>query len=79
MVFEALFLVFLTCSEKVNFGSSVMPSMVGNLLVLSILLLMVSCRVVEYSAGSGVKRVVCVLLLFIGRLFSIDQLTILLR
>ena len=71
--------MFFMCCEKLSLGSRVMPSIVGNLLVASRLLLIDKCSVVEYSAGSGVKRVVWVLLLLIWRLLVVDHSTISLR
>ena len=52
MVLLAFFLVYFMC-----LGSSARPSIFGNGLVASILLLMVILKELDYSAGSGVKRV----------------------
>ena len=57
------------CSEKVSLGSSVRPSILGNGLVARILLLMDILRDLEYSAGTGVKRVDWVLFVLMMRLF----------
>ena len=46
------------CSAKVSLGSRVRPRIFGKGLVASILLFMDRLRDFEYSAGSGVKRVV---------------------
>ena len=61
------------CSEKVSLGSNVRPSIVGNGLVASRLLLIFILRDFEYSAGSGVKRVDWVLVVFMMRLFWVAQ------
>ena len=58
MVLYAFDLVYLMCSAKVSFGSRVRPRIVGKGFVARMLLLMLSLRDLEYSAGSGVKRVV---------------------
>ena len=58
MVLYAFVFVNLICSEKVSFGSMVRPRILGNGFVARILLLMLKLRDLEYSAGSGVKRVV---------------------
>ena len=52
--------VLLMCCEYVSFVSSVRPKIFGCLTVGSCVLFMCSVRVVEYSAGSGVKSVVVV-------------------
>ena len=57
MVLYALVFVYLMCSAKFNLGSKVRPSMLGNGYVAMTLLLMLMLRDLEYSAGSGVKRV----------------------
>ena len=62
-----------------SLGSSVSPSILGCWLVSRMLLFMLSCRLVEYSAGSGVKSVVCVLFAFSMSLFCTVQFTISLR
>ena len=67
------------CSEKVILGSRVRPSILGKGLVARILLFMDRLRDFEYSAGSGVKRVVCVLLVLRIRLFLVAQVVILSR
>lgn len=55
----AFSLVFLMCSEKVSFGSKVRPRIFGFMTVGMVWLLILSCKVVLYSAGSGVNRVAC--------------------
>ena len=60
-VLFALSVVCLMCELKVIFGSNVSPSILGVLVVGSVVWSMVSVRVSLYSAGSGVKRVVMVL------------------
>ena len=67
------------CSAKVSVGSRVRPSILGKGLVARILLFMVRLRDFEYSAGSGVKWVVCVLLVLRIRLFLVAQVAILSR
>ena len=73
MVLYAFVLVNLICSAKVSFGSRVRPSILGNGFVARILLLMLRLRDLEYSAGSGVKRVVWVLLVLRMRLMRVAQ------
>ena len=67
------------CSEKVSFGSRVRPSIIGKGFVARILLLMLRLRDLEYSAGSGVKRVVWVLLVLRMRLLRVAQSVIVFR
>ena len=67
------------CSENVSFGSKLRPRILGNGLVASRLLFMERLRDLEYSAGSGVKRVVCVLFVFSLRLLSVAQVVIVSR
>ena len=67
------------CSEKVSFGSRVRPSIFGKGFVARILLLMLRLRDLEYSAGSGVKRVVWVLLVLRMRLLRVAQSVTVLR
>ena len=55
MVSQAFVFVYFMCSEKVSLGSSVRPSILGNGLVASILMLMVILKDLEYSEGSGIK------------------------
>ena len=50
------------CSAKVGLGSRVRPRILGNGLVARILLFIWRLSDLEYSAGSGVSKVVCVLL-----------------
>ena len=45
------------CSLKASLGSNLRPSILGFLLVGMVWLLIVSDRVLLYSAGSGVKSV----------------------
>ena len=78
-VLYAFVLVYFMCSAKVILGSRVRPSILGKGLVARILLFMDRLRDFEYSAGSGVKRVVCVLLVFRIRLFLVAQVVILSR
>jgi hypothetical protein len=52
---SAFFLVILVCSAKLNFGSSVTPSILGFLTVGMRVLLILRFSVLLYSAGSGVK------------------------
>ena len=63
----ALVMVTFTCCENVGFGSRVIPRIFGCFDVGTVWLfnLLVSDRVVLYSAGSGVKSVVVVLPVFI--------------
>ena len=67
------------CVEKVSFGSKLRPRIKGKGLVASRSLFIERLSDLEYSAGSGVKRVVCVLLVFSLRLLSMAQLVILFR
>ena len=67
------------CSANVNFGSKVRPRILGKGFVVSRLLLISRFSDLEYSAGSGVKSVHWVLVVFIIRLFSVDQVAIELR
>ena len=60
----ALVVVIFMCCENVSFGSKVTPRILGCLIVGNVLPLMLSDKVVLYSAGSGVKRVVVVLSAF---------------
>ena len=76
MVLYALVLVYFICSANVSLGSKVSPNIVGKGLVARILLLILRVRDLEYSAGSGVNRVVCVLLVLRMRLFCVAQLVI---
>ena len=62
MVLYAFVFVYLMWAAKLILGSRVRPRIFGNGLVASILLFMDRLRDFEYSAGSGVKRVVWVLL-----------------
>ena len=48
------------CVEKVSFGSKLRPRIMGKGLVASRSLFIERLSDLEYSAGSGVKRVVCV-------------------
>jgi len=76
MVLMALFtfsLVFLMCSLKFSFGSSVSPRILGCWTVGIVMLLIVKLRVVLYSAGSGVKRVHVDLSGFRSSSFSLVQ------
>ena len=73
MVLCAFVLVNLICSAKMSFESRVRPSILGNGFVARILLLMLRLRDLEYSAGSGVKRVVWVLLVLGMRLLRVAQ------
>lgn len=59
-----------------SLGSNVRPSIFGSFVVGSVVLFMVSFSSCEYSAGSGVKRVVCVLEGFNIRLFCCVQVYI---
>lgn len=62
--FLAFSVVFVMCLEKFSFGSKVSPSILGSFVVGSSELSMCMERVVLYSAGSGVKSVVVVLVGF---------------
>ena len=79
MVLYAFAFVYLMCSAKFNLGSKVRPSILGKGLVARILLFMDRLRDFECSAGSGVNRVVCVLLVLRIRLFLVAQVAILSR
>ena len=68
-VLYALVLVYLMCSANVSLGSRVRPRIFGKGLVARVWLSILRLRDLEYSAGSGVKRVVWVLLVFRIRLF----------
>ena len=57
MVLYAFVLVYFLCSKKVSLGSSLRPNIFGLGLVARILLLIFILRDLEYSAGSGAKRV----------------------
>ncbi len=61
-VLRALSDMALMCCVNVSLGSSVRPSIFGYFVVGRVMLLMWSERVVSYSAVSGVKSVVVVLL-----------------
>lgn len=78
-VFLALLVLFCVCLLYVSLGSSVSPSMVGSRVVGSVVLFICRFSVVEYSAGSGVKRVVVVLEGFSCNSFSMVQLCIVSR
>ena len=73
VVLLALVLMFLICSEKFNFGSSVSPSILGFLTVGIGLLSMCSLTSLLYSAGSGVKSVAVDLSGFRRRWFFLVQ------
>ena len=75
----ALAFVCYRCSEYVSFVSSVTPRIFGCVSVFRVLLLIFNCSFLEYSAGSGVKRVVCVLFLFSISFFCFVHCTMLLR
>lgn len=51
--------VSFTCSVKVSLGSKVRPRIFGFLFVGITWLFIVRCRLVLYSAGSGVNKVAC--------------------
>ena len=78
-VLYAFALVYFICAAKVILGSKVRPSITGKGLVARILLFMDRLRDFECSAGSGVNRVVCVLLVLRIRLFLVAQVAILSR
>ena len=65
-------------SADVNFGSKVKPRILGKGFIVSSLLIS-RFSDLEYSAGSGVKIVHWVLVVFISRLFSVHQVAIELR
>ena len=71
--------MYFTCLEKVSLGSSERPRILGNGSVVRILLLMDILRDLEYSAGSGVKRVDWVLFVLMMRLFWVTQFVIVFR
>ena len=73
-VLYALVFVYFMCSANVSLGSRVRPRIFGNRLVASIVLFMDRLRDFEYSAGSGVNRVVWVLLVLRIRLLRFAQL-----
>ena len=68
MVLYALDFVYFMCSANVSLGSRVSPSIFGKGFVAVILLFILIFKDFEYSAGSGVKRVDWVLLVFMIRL-----------
>ena len=78
-VLYAFALVYFMWAAKVILGSKVRPSILGKGLVARILLFMDRLRDFECSAGSGVNRVVCVLLVLRIRLFLVAQVAILSR
>ena len=57
----ALLAVFSMCFENFSFGSRVRPRILGSLTVGRVWFPIVSDRVLLYSAGSGLNRVVVVL------------------
>ena len=67
------------CSAKVSLGSKFRPSVLGKGFVVSWLSSIVRLRDLEYSAGSGVKRVACVLFAFSFRLLSFAHVVIVFR
>ena len=73
-VLYAFVFVYFMCSAKVSLGSRVRPRIFGKGLVASILLFMDRLRDFEYSAGSGVKRDVWVLLVLRIRLLQLAKL-----
>ena len=79
IVLYALDLVYLMCSANVSFGSKFKPSILGKGFVASKLLSIVRLRDLEYSAGSGVNKVVWVLVVLSLRLLSIAQAEIVFR
>ena len=79
MVLYAFVLVYFMCSAKVSLWSRVRPSIFGKGLVARMLLFMVRLRDFEYSARSGVNRVVCVLLVLRMRLFLVAQVVMVSR
>ena len=73
IVLYAFVLVYFICSANVSLGSRVRPSINRKGLVARIWLSICRLRDLEYSAGSGVKRVVCVLFVLRMRLFCVAQ------
>ena len=76
IVLYALVLVYLTCSAKVSFGSNVSPSIFGKGFVVSNVPFILRFSDFEYSAGSGVNNVHCVLVVFIFRLLFVAHVVI---
>ena len=72
-VLSALSFVSCVCLPKVSLGSNVSPSMVGFGTVGRIVSSIFKFRIVLYSAGSGVKRVVVVFPAFRWRSFVFVQ------
>ena len=68
--------MYFICSENVIFGSKLRPSILGKGFVARMLLSMLRLRDLEYSAGSGVKRVVWVLFAFNLRLLFVAHVVI---
>ena len=66
--------MYFICSANVSLGSSVRPNIFGTGLVARIWLSIYRLRDLEYSAGSEVKRVVCVLFVLRTRLLCVAQL-----
>ena len=56
MVFWVFVLVYLICSENVNFGSKVRPRILGKGFMERRLLFIVRLRDLEYLAGSGGEK-----------------------
>ena len=79
MVLYPLVLVYHICSANVSFGSKLRPRILGKGFLVSRLLFILRLRDLEYSAGSGVNKVVCVLLVFSLRLLSVAQVVIISR
>ena len=73
IVFSALSFQVLICSLNVSLGSKVSPSILGLRIVGSRVLSSCSDSSSLYSAGSGVKRVVIVLLALSFRSFAFVQ------
>ena len=73
IVFSALSFEVLICSLNVSFGSKVSPSILGLRIVGSRVLSSCSDSSSLYSAGSGVKSVVIVLLALSFRSFAFVQ------
>ena len=67
MVLYALDFVYFMCAANVNLGSRVSPRIIGKGFVAMILLFILMFKDLECSAGSGVKRVDWVLLVFMIR------------
>ena len=59
------------CYKNFNFGSKVKARILGKGFVARGLLFILRLRDLEYSAGSGLNKVVCVLLVFILRLLFV--------